>query len=203
MDAQEKNIEIKGSRLPLEPIVTSNDPDYAEIKVAYDALLAQCRRLEEIRLSQVDGASVRLDKEKRIYSVDEYNEMLADYTASRTTYIEKYKVKLETIEGVREKIRQIEEEEERFERENPIEDIPSEMPDFEEIPGESLESFSKRNDEYWKLLRVSIDNTMNQMDISRKRTAFLIRRLEEICKFEELECELEHRLRHMHINEVG
>ena len=83
MSESEKKVEIKGPNLPLEPIVASDDSEYAEIKAAYDTLLAECRRIEEIRSSQVEGASWSLDKDKCIYSVDEYNGMLAAYKASR------------------------------------------------------------------------------------------------------------------------
>jgi len=200
MSESEKKVDIKGPNLPLEPVVASDDPEYAEIKAAYDTLLAECRRIDEIKSSQVDGESWSLDKEKRIYSVDEYNEMLAAYKASRKAYIERYKAKLETIDMVREKIRKIEEEEEQFDKNNPIEDDPPEVPDFEDIPDESWESFSKRNKEYWDKLQASMDKTMKQMELGAKRSKFVLRRLEEIGKFAELEYEMAFRLRHTYID---
>ena len=120
-------------------------------------MLAECRRIDEIKASQVEGASWSLDKDKRIYSVDEYNEMLAAYKAARKAYIERYKAKLETIDMVREKIRKLEEEGDRLSAEN----------DSDEI---------------------------------LEQNKLLIRRLEEMGKFGELEYELEFRLRHTYIN---
>ena len=148
MSESEKKTGIRGPNLPLEPIVSSDDSEYAEIKAAYDTLLAECRRIDEIMSSQVEGASWSLDKDKRIYSVDEYNEMLAAYKASRKAYVERYRAKLETIDMVREKIRKFEEEEARFDRENPMEDDTPEVPDFEDVPDEPWEDFCKRNEAF-------------------------------------------------------
>ena len=200
MSESEKKVEIKGPSLPLEPIVASDDSEYAEIKAAYDTLLAEFRRIDEIRSSQVEGASWSLDKDKRIYSVDEYNEMLAAYKSSRKAYIERYKAKLETIDMVREKIRKIEEEEAQFDRENPMEDDAPEVPDFEDIPDEPWEDFCKRNEAYWAKLRASMEKTQKQLALARKRGEFMKRRLDEEGKFGELEYEMEFRLRHTYID---
>ena len=205
MSEIEKKVDIKGPNLPLEPIVASDDPEYAEIKAAYDTLLTECRRIDEIRQSQVEGASWHLDKEKRIYSVEEYNEMLAAYKTARKAYVERHREKLETIDMVREKIRMIEEEEEQFDKDNPMEDDPPEVPDFEDIPDESWESFSKRKKEYLEklqvsVLQVSVKKKLQRLDKNMKRNRFLIRRLEEIGKFGELEYEFEYRLRHTYID---
>ena len=193
MSESEKKVDIKEPNLPLEPIVGPDDQEYPEIKAVYDTLLAECRRIDEIKSSQVEGASRSIDKDKCIYSVDEYNEMLAAYKAARKIYVERYKAKLETIDMVREKIRKIEEEEEQFDKDNPMEDDPPEMPDFEDIPDESWESISKRNKEY-------LEKELQRLDKNMKRNKFLIRRLEEMGKFGELEYEFEYRLRHTYID---
>lgn len=200
MSESEKKIEIKGPNLPLEPIVGYDDLEYIEIKAAYGALLAEYRRIYEIMSSQVNGVSWRPDKDKRIYSVEEYNEMLAAYKASRKAYVDRYKDKLETVDMVREKIRMIEEEAELFDRENPDEEDPPEVPDFEDIPDESWEDFCKRNKAYWDILRASMDKTQKQFEIVRKRSEFMRRRFEEQSKFAELEYEMEFRFRHTYID---
>ena len=135
-----------------------------------------------------------MDKDKRIYSVEEYNEMLAAYKAARKAYVERYREKLETIDMVREKIRKLQEEEERFAAENGCNEIeePSDLPDFEEIHDEPWESFIKRQEEYMdKLQKITNKSLENK---------FFVRRLEEVGKFGELEYELEFRLRHTYIN---
>lgn len=198
----EKKIEIKGPNLPLDPIVGEADPEFPEIKAAHDALLAEFKRLDEIRSSQVDGASWSLDKDKRIYSVEEYNEMLAAYKAARKAYVERYREKLETIDMVREKIRKLQEEEERFAAENGCNEIeePPDLPDFEEIPNESWEDCKKRMTEHWQKIQSSMENVSNAFATVAKRASFLGRRLKEIGKLGELEYELEFRLRHTYIN---
>lgn len=202
MSESEKKVEIKGPSLPLEPIVASDDSEYAEIKAAYDTLLAECRRIDEIRSSQVEGASWSLDKSKRIYSVDEYNEMLAAYKAARKAYVEWYREKLETIDMVREKIRKLQEEEERFAAENGCNEIeePPDMPDFEEIPNEPWEDWCKRQEEYLDQLSAAMEKTHQQMQKQCEQNKFVIRRLEEIGKFGELEYEMAFRLRHTYID---
>ena len=110
---RENKVEIRRPNLPLDPIVGEADSEYPEIKAAHNALLAEFKRLDEICSSQVEGVSWGFDKEKRLYSVEEYNEMLAAYRADRKAYVERYREKLETIEMVREKIRKLQEEEER------------------------------------------------------------------------------------------
>lgn len=147
----EKKIEIKGPNLPLDPIVGETDPEYPEIKAAHNALLAEFKRLDEICLSQVEGVSWGFDKEKRLYSVEEYNEMLAAYRAARKAYVGRYRKKLETIDMVREKIRKLQEEEERFAAANGCNEIeePPDLPDFEEVPNEPWENFIKRQKNIW------------------------------------------------------
>ena len=201
----EKKIEIKGPNLPLDPIVGETDPEFPEIKAAHDALLAEFKRLDEIRSSQVEGASWSLDKDKRIYSVEEYNEMLAAYKAARKAYVERYREKLETIDMVREKIRKIKEEMERFDAENPETGYPEpDLPDFEEIPNESWEDWKKRVTEHWHKLQTSVEEISKSTIAEANRTGFLMRKikekLEEIGKFGELEYEMEFRLRHTYIN---
>ena len=202
MSESEKKVDIKGPNLPLEPIVASDDPEYAEIKAAYDTLLAEYRRIDEIKSSQVDGASWSLDKDKRVYSVDEYNEMLAAYKASRKAYVERYKAKLETIDMVREKIRKLQEEEERFAAANGCNEIeePPDLPDFEEIPNEPWEDWCKRQKEYWDKLSAAMEKSHQQMQKQCEQNKFFVRRLEEIGKFGELEYEMEFRLRHTYID---
>ena len=197
-----KKIEIKGPNLPLDPIVGETDPEFPEIKAAHDALLAEFKRLDEIRSSQVEGASWSLDKDKRIYSVEEYNEMLAAYKAARKAYVERYREKLETIDMVREKIRKLQEEEERFAAENGCNEIeePPDLPDFEEIPNEPWEDWCKRQKEYWDQLSAAMEKTHQQMQKQCEQNKFFVRRLEEVGKFGELEYELEFRLRHTYIN---
>ena len=201
----ENTIKIKRPNLPLDPIVGEADPAYPEIKAAHDALLAEFERLGEICSSQVEGASWSLDKDKRIYSVDEYNEMLAAYKAARKAYVERYREKLETIDMVREKIRKIEEEMEKFDAENPETICPEpDLPDFEEIPNESWEDWKKRMTEHWHKLQSSIDEISKAGIAQSNRTGFLMRKLkeklEERGKFGGLEYELEFRLRHTYIN---
>ena len=202
MSESEKKVEIKGPNLPLEPIVASDDSEHAEIKAAYDTLLEECRHIDEIRSSQVEGASWSLDKDKRIYSVDEYNEMLAAYRASRRAYIERYKAKLETIDMVREKIRKLQEDEEHFAAENGCDEIeePLDLPDFEEIPNEPWEDWCKRQKEYLDQLSAAMEKTHRQMQKQCEQNKFVIRRLEEIGKFGELEYEMAFRLRHTYID---
>ena len=198
----EKKIEIKGPNLPLDPIVGEADPEYPEIKAAHDALLAEFKRLDEIRSSQVEGASWSLDKDKRIYSVEEYNEMLAAYRAARKAYVERYREKLETIDMVREKIRKLQEEEECFAAENGCNEIeePPDLPDFEEIPDEPWECFIKRQEEYMDKLQKITNKSLENMQKQCEQSKFFVRRLEEIGKFGELEYEMEFRLRHTYIN---
>ena len=198
----EKKIEIKGPNLPLDPIVGESDPEYPEIKAVHDALLAELKRLDEIWSSQVEGASWSLDKDKRIYSVEEYNEMLAAYKTARKMYVGRYREKLETIDMVREKIRKLQEEEERFVAENGCNEIeePPDLPDFEEIPDEPWESFIKRHKEYMDKLQKSINKSQESMQKQCEQNKFFVRRLEEIGKFGELEYEMEFRLRHTYIN---
>ena len=197
----EKKIEIKGPNLPLDPIVGEADPEFPEIKAAHDALLAEFKRLDEIRSSQVEGASWSLDKDKRIYSVEEYNEMLTAYRAARKAYVERYREKLETIDMVREKIRKIKEEMERFDAENPETICPEpDLPDFEEIPNESWEDCKKRMTEHWQKIQSSMENVSNAIATEAKRASFPLRILKERGKFGELEYELEFRLRHTYIN---
>ena len=197
----EKKIEIKGPNLPLDPIVGEADPEFPEIKAAHDALLAEFKRLDEIRSSQVEGASWSLDKDKRIYSVEEYNEMLTAYRAARKAYVERYREKLETIDMVREKIRKIKEEMERFDAENPETICPEpDLPDFEEIPNESWEDCKKRMTEHWQKIQSSMENVSNAIATEAKRASFPLRILNERGKFGELEYELEFRLRHTYIN---
>ena len=197
----EKKIEIKGPNLPLDPIVGEADPEYPEIKAARDALLAEFKRLDEIRSSQVEGASWSLDKDKRIYSVEEYNEMLTAYRAARKAYVERYREKLETIDMVREKIRKIKEEEQKFDAENPETVYPEpDLPDFEEIPNESWEDCKKRMTEHWQKIQSSMENVSNAIATEAKRASFPLRILNERGKFGELEYELEFRLRHTYIN---
>jgi len=200
MSENEKKIEIKEPNLPLEPIVGPEDPEYAEIKSAYDALLAEYHRACDIVASQIDGFSWSLNKDNRIYSVDEYNEVLVAYKAARKAYVKKYKEKLETIDMVREKIRKIEEELERFDRENPANEEPPNVPDFEEIPNEPWEDFCRRNEAYWEMLRASIDKTREQLAHARKRGEFMKRRFKEQGKFGELEYEMAFRFRHTYID---
>ena len=197
----EKKIEIKGPNLPLDPIVGETDPEFTEIKAAHDALLAEFKRLDEIRSSQVDDASWSLDKDKRIYSVEEYNEMLAAYEAARKAYVERYREKLETIDMVRENIRKIKEEMERFDAENPETGYPEpDLPDFEEIPNEAWEDCKKRMTEHWQKIQSSMENVSNAIATEGKRASFPLRILKERGKFGELEYELEFRLRHTYIN---
>ena len=198
----EKKIEIKGPNLPLDPIVGEADPEFPEIKAVHDALLAEFKRLDEIRSSQVEGASWSLDKDKRIYSVEEYNEMLAAYKAARKAYVERYREKLETIDMVREKIRKLQDEEERFAAENGCNEIeePPDLPDFEDIPDEPWESFIKRQEEYMDKLQKITNKSLENMQKQCEQNKFFVRRLEEVGKFGELEYELEFRLRHTYIN---
>ena len=198
----EKKIEIKGPNLPLDPIVGETDPEFPEIKAAHDALLAEFKRLDEIRSSQVEGASWSLDKDKRIYSVEEYNEMLAAYKAARKAYVERYREKLETIDMVREKIRKLQEEEERFAAENGCNEIeePPDLPDFEEIPDEPWESFIKRQEEYMDKLQKITNQSLESMQKQCEQSKFFFCFLEEIGKFGELEYEVEFRLRHTYVD---
>ena len=190
MSESKNNVEVKAPNLPLEPIVLSDDPEYTEIRDAYDKLLAEYERLKEIRSSQVDGAPWRRDNGKRIYSGEEYNGMLAAYMASRKAYVERFAEKLETIDMVREKIRRIEEEESQFDRDNPMEDVLPENLDFEDVPDESLESFCKRSEEYWKVVLSSMKKSRQSMEANMQRVGFIVRWAEEAGKFEELEREL-------------
>lgn len=198
----EKKIEIARPNLPLEPIVGESDLEYPEIKAAHNALLAEFKRLDEICSSQVEGVSWGFDKEKRLYSVEEYNEMLAAYRAARKAYVERYREKLETIDMVREKIRKLQEEEERFAAANGCNEIeePPDLPDFEEVPNEPWENFIKRQKEYMDRLQEVTNKSLESMQKQCEQNKFFVRRLEEMGKFGELEYELELRLRHTYIN---
>ena len=199
---REKKIEIKGPNLPLDPIVGELDSEYSEIKAAHDALLAEFKRLDEICSSQVEGASWRLDHDKRIYTVEEYNEMLSAYKSARKAYVERYRAKLETIDMVREKIRKLQEEEDRFAVENGCNEIeePQELLDFKEMPNESWEEFLKRQKEYMDRLHEVTNKSLESMQKQCEQNKFLVRSLEEMGKFGQLEYELEFRLRHTYIN---
>ena len=203
----EKKIEIARPNLPLEPIVGESDSEYSEIKAAHDALLTEFKRLDEICSSQVEGASWRLDHDRRIYSVEEYNAMLVAYKAARKAYVERYRAKLETIDMVREKIRKISEELECYEaefheQEGDIEEL--DVPDFEEIPNEPFVAWRKRVKEHWDKFMEDSNRISKSCSQSCERSCFILGKMRECLqekgKFGELEYELEFRLRHTYIN---
>ena len=179
---RENKVEIKRPNLPLDPIVGEADSEYPEIKAAHNALLAEFKRLDEICSSQVEGVSWGCDKEKRLYSVKEYNEMLAAYRAARKAYVGRYRKKLETIDMVREKIRKLQEEEERFAAANGCNEIeePPDLPDFEEVPNEPWENFIKRQKEYMDRLQEVANKSLESMQKQCEQNRFFVRRLEEI-----------------------
>ena len=196
----EKKIEIARPNLPLEPIVGESDSEYSEIKAAHDALIIEFKRLDEICSSQ-------LDHDKRIYIVEGYNEMLSAYKAARQAYVERYRAKLETIDMVREKIRKISEELERYEaecheQEGDIEEL--DVPDFEEIPNEPFEAWRKRVKEHWDKFMEDSNRISKSCSQVCERSCFILGKMREYLqekgKFGELEYELEFRLRHTYIN---
>ena len=189
-------IELQSIRKPLEPVgerVTKKQ------KAEYAKLLAEYERIDEIRDSQVKGASLSFDKEKKSYTVREYNALVKSYRAARALYNARYVGSIETIEMVRAKLDRMSEEDERYEKEHPDVECPD-VPEMEDIPDEPWEDFRKRFEEYNQKLR----EWNVQFAKSNEKTTYVAERfgirMEEIGKFPQLEYELEMRLRHTYID---
>ena len=196
--AEESTEEIKvdSPRKPLEPV---GDGVSEEQRTIYARLLAEFERINAIHADQLEGVSWNLDKEKKIYTVGEYNAWLSTYKVSRAAYNQRFAGSIETIDVVRAKLDRMQEEDEKYEKEHPDVECPD-VPEMEDIPDEPWEDFKRRFDEYSKKLH----DWNEQYAKSNERTTYLVDRLrirmEEMSKFPELEYELEMRLRHTYID---
>ena len=191
-----EEIKLDSPRKPLEPV---GDKVSEGQRAAYGKLLAEYERIGGIRDTQVEGVSISFDKEKKSYTVEEYNAELKSYRAARAAYNKRYADSIETIEMVRAKLDRMQEEDEQYEKEHPDVECPD-VPEMEDIPDEPWEDFKRRFDEYSKKLH----DWNEQFAKSNERTTYLVDRLrvrmEEMSKFPELEYELEMRLRHTYID---
>ena len=191
-----EEIKLDSPRKPLEPVGGKVSDKQ---RAAYAKLLAEYERIDGIRDTQVEGVSISFDKEKKSYTVEEYNAELKSYRAARAAYNKRYADSIETIEMVRAKLDRMQEEDEQYEKEHPDVECPD-VPEMEDIPDEPWEDFKRRFDEYSKKLH----DWNEQFAKSNEKTTHTCERLrirmEEMSKFPELEYELEMRLRHTYID---
>ena len=194
-DSKEK-IEVDTPRKPLEPV---GDGVGDAQKGIYAQLLAEYGRIKEIHSNQLEGVSWTVDKEKKVYTIEEYKSLLASYKVARAEYNRRFADSIETIDMVREKLEQMSEEDDEYEKEHPDVEIPD-VPEMEDVPDEPWEDFKKRFEEYNK----KIHEWEKQLAKSNEKTSHMTERLkirlEEIAKFPQLEYELEMRLRHTYID---
>ena len=191
-----EEIKVDSPRKPLEPV---GDGVSEEQRTIYAQLLAEFERINAIHADQLEGVSWNLDKEKKIYTVGEYNALLSTYKVSRAEYNRRFTDSVETIEMVRAKLERMSEEDDKYEKEHPDVECPD-IPEMEDVPDEPWEDFRKRFEEYNK----KIHEWNEHFAKSNEKTAYVVERLrirmEEMSKFPELEYELEMRLRHTYIN---
>ena len=190
-----EEIKLDSPRKPLEPV---GDKVSEGQRAAYGKLLAEYERIGGIRDTQVEGVSISFDKEKKPYTVEEYNAELKSYRAARAAYNQRFAGSIETIEMVRAKLDRMQEERKQCEKEHHDDECP-EAPEMEDIPDEPWEDFVRRLGEYNKKLK----EWSVQFVKSGERWTRIIRnvriQLEEMGKFPELEYEFEMRLRHTYI----
>lgn len=191
-----KKTEIRSPRKPLEP-VCRGDSRFEEAMRCYQALLAEWQQLSSIRNGQIEGESVSIEKDQRVYSVREYEEMLELYRQRRAEYISRFEGCLETIEMVRAKIRKMSEKDGVDSEDD---ELPEPPPELADVPDEPWEQFQKRMDEFW----VAMDDWMKRWqdwnENSTTGTKAILERFDEMSKFKELDYEFEMRLRHTYIN---
>ena len=96
-----EEIKLDSPRKPLEPVGDGVSEEQREI---YAKLLADYERIDGIRDTQIEGASVSFDKEKKPYTVEAYNAELAVYRKARAEYNRRFADSVETIEMVRAKL---------------------------------------------------------------------------------------------------
>lgn len=195
-DENKKEIKLDSPRKPLEPV---GECVSDEQSAAYAKLLAEYERIEEIRDTQVEGASLNFDKEKKSYTVDEYNDFVATYKVARAEYNKRFADSIETIEMIREKLRKMTEEDEKFDKEHPEVDMP-EVPEMEDNPDEPWEELTKRFEELNKRFQEWNEQFAKNAESMSYHGKRLNERLEEMGKFPQLEYELEMRLRHTYID---
>lgn len=193
---KQAEIELPSIRKPLEP---AGERVTKKQKAEYAKLLAEYERIDEIRDSQVKGASLSFDKEKKPYTVREYNALVKSYRAARALYNERYAGSIETIEMVRAKLERLDEEAEKFCKEHPEQDLPD-VPEMKDAPDESWEEFRKRFEEFSEQLKAWNEAFAKSSEINLYNANRLKVRLEEMNKFPQLEYELEMRLRHTYID---
>ena len=191
-----EEIKVDSPRKPLEPV---GDGVSEEQRTIYAQLLAEFERINAIHADQLEGVSWNLDKEKKIYTVGEYNALLSTYKVSRAEYNRRFAGSIETIEMVRAKLDRMQEEDEQYEKEHPDIECPD-VPEMEDIPDEPWEDFKKRLEEYNKKIHEWNEHFAKSNEKTSYMTERLKIRLEEIAKFPQLEYELEMRFRHTYID---
>lgn len=191
-----EEIKLDSPRKPLEPV---GDGVSEEQRVIYAKLLAEYERIDGIRDTQIEGATVSFDKGKKLYTVEAYNAELAAYRKARAEYNRRFADSVETIDMVRAKLGRMQEEDEQYEKEHPDVEC-ADVPEMEDVPDEPWEDFKRRFEEYNKRLH----DWNEQFAKSNEKTTHTCERLrirmEEMSKFPELEYELEMRLRHTYID---
>ena len=191
-----EEIKLDSPRKPLEPV---GDGVSEEQRVIYAKLLADYEHIDGIRDTQIKGASVSFDKEKKPYTVEAYNAELAVYRKARAEYNRRFADSIETIDMVRAKLDRMQEEDEQYEKEHP--DIEcADVPEMEDIPDEPWEDFKRRFEEYNKKLHDWNEQFAKSSEKTTHTCERLRIRMEEMSKFPELEYELEMRLRHTYID---
>lgn len=99
-----EEIKVDSPRKPLEPV---GDGVSDEQRTIYTRLLAEFERINAIHADQLEGVSWNLDKEKKTYTVGEYNALLSAYKVSRAEYNRRFANSIETIDmGTPSKARQ-------------------------------------------------------------------------------------------------
>ena len=191
-----EEIKVDSPRKPLEPV---GDGVSEEQRRVYAQLLAEFERINAIHADQLEGVSWNLDKEKKVYTVGEYNALLSTYKVSRAEYNRRFADSIETIDMVRAKLDRMQEEDEQYEKEHSDIECPD-VPEMEDIPDEPWEDFKRRFEEYNKKLHDWNEQFAKGTE-KMAHVADLFRiRMEEVCKFPQLEYELEMRLRHTYID---
>ena len=123
-----EEIKVDSPRKPLEPV---GDGVSEELRTIYAQLLAEFERINAIHADQLEGVSWNLDKEKKIYTVGEYNAWLSTYKVSRAAYNQRFAGSIETIDVVRAKLDRMQEENEKYEKEHPDVECPD-VPEMED-----------------------------------------------------------------------
>ena len=191
-----EEIKVDSPRKPLEPV---GDGVIEEQRTIYAQLLAEFERINAIHADQLEGVSWSLDKEKKVYTVGEYNALLSTYKVSRAEYNRRFADSIETIDMVRAKLERMSEEDDEYEKKHPDVECPD-VPEMDDIPDEPWEDFKKRLEEYNK----KIHEWNEHFAKSNEKTTYVVERLrirmEEMSKFPELEYKLEMIFRHTYID---